>query len=72
MTYSMETLAGNIRRKREEAGMTRRQFAAAAGVSEASIYNIEKRLTQPRIDTIWIIAQHLGVGLDELCGGQHG
>lgn len=72
MNYSMETLAGNIRKRREEAGLTRREFAQESGVAESSIYNIEKRLTQPRIDTIWIIAQHLGVGLDELCGGQHG
>ena len=69
MTYSMETLAGNIRKRREEAGLTRREFARESGVAESSIYNIEKRLTQPRIDTIWIIARHLGVSLDELCGG---
>lgn len=69
MTYSMETLAGNIRKRREEAGLTRREFARESGVAESSIYNIEKRMTQPRIDTIWIIARYLGVSLDELCGG---
>ena len=69
MTYSMETLAENIRKRREEAGLTRREFARESGVAESSIYNIEKQLTQPRIDTIWIIARYLRVSLDELCGG---
>ena len=51
---------------REHRGMTMRQLADAAGLHENTISNIEHGLKHPRIETLAMLADALGVDLGQL------
>jgi transcriptional regulator with XRE-family HTH domain len=64
------TLARNLKRCREAAGMTQQQLAVAAGLSVGVVSQLEQRVSQaPRISTLTSIARALGVRLDALLRG---
>lgn len=62
----LETISANIRRLRNERGLTQDAVANAAGISRLALRNIEKQKSQPRPDTLHAIARALAVGLGDL------
>jgi transcriptional regulator with XRE-family HTH domain len=59
-------LAVNICRAREERGLTQKQLAAAAGLSQPRITEIERSDANPTLLTITRIANALGVRVERL------
>lgn len=57
---------GLLRRAREEAGMTMRQLADAAGVSANTISLIEASRSAPRADVLKALAEALGTSMDAI------
>lgn len=54
-------LAANVRRRREELGLSLSAVARASGISKSTLSEIERGLGNPAIDTLWALAQALGV-----------
>mgnify|MGYP004549386821 len=57
-----------IRVARAEARMSQEELAKAAGVSAASIKNYESGESCPLLQTAVVIAEALGVTVNDLCG----
>lgn len=70
MTYSMESLAQKVRMLRQRKGWTQKELGIHTGLSESTIFNIERGHVCPRVDAVWMIAKALEIGLDRLCGDQ--
>lgn len=51
---------------RKRLGMTTREFADFVGLSQNTIFNIENGRVSPYLYTVSLIAEKLGVSLDEL------
>jgi putative transcriptional regulator len=56
----------NLHRIRLEKGLTRREVAASAGITENSLLNYEKGKRSPRLTTAYRIAEALGVSVEEI------
>lgn len=63
-----ESLGARLREVRMERGMSLRSVAQALGVSASLISQVEIGKTQPSVSTLFAMASHLGVSLDELVG----
>jgi SOS-response transcriptional repressor LexA len=61
----MKTVGQFIRQKREEQGLSARQLAERAGVSDAHILYIETGRRNPTFDKVMNILDALGVGIEE-------
>ena len=59
-----------ISRWRKRLGMSAEDFAAFIGVSENTIYNYESGRSMPQLYTAMLIAERLGVSLDDLLHGK--
>ena len=71
MTFSPQKLADNIKRLRTAQGLTQVQLAKRAGISSASVSNIETARYTPVMYTVCALAEYFGVTLDELCYEVH-
>ena len=60
------TFGEKIRSVRERRGMTMKEVAEKAGVSESLISQIERNKVSPAIDTLLSIAENLGIDLEYL------
>lgn len=66
------TVGEAMKKAREEAGLTVPNLSAITGISSAGIYQYEKDINKPRIDTAEILADALGISIDEYVGhGEH-
>ncbi len=63
-----ESIGARLRDARTQRGLSLRSVAQALGVSASLISQVETGKTQPSVSTLYAIAQHLGVSLDELLG----
>jgi len=63
-----EGIGARLRDARTQRGLSLRSVAQALGVSASLISQVETGKTQPSVSTLYAIAQHLGVSLDELLG----
>ena len=63
-----EHLGERIRAARTERGLSLRSVAQAVGVSASLISQVEIGKTQPSVATLYALASHLGVSLDDLLG----
>ena len=61
-----EAMGRRIRRKRQEKGFSQYEFANRVGLSPSFYGHIERGTRTPSLDTLVIIANELGVGLDTL------
>lgn len=61
MQAAIRPVASNVRRLRERRGLSLSALARAAGVSKATLFKIERGEGNPAIETLWSIAQALGV-----------
>ena len=64
------SLSENIRKYREEAGMSQVQLAKEVGVDQSAICKMEKGLFIPTVVLVAEIAHTLGVTIDELVYGK--
>jgi len=63
----MRKLVGrNIRRLRNQAGLTQEQFAEKSGFSQQYLSDLERGLRNPTVVTLYELAQALGVSHTEL------
>lgn len=65
-----ETIAGNVRRAREERGVSLADLAQAAGVSKATLSNLESGRANPTIETLGALAASLQLPLGDLIQAQ--
>ena len=61
MEITKENFKEKLRIRREQYGLSRKQFALQVGVSAMAIYDWEKGNRMPRIPTLKIIADVLGL-----------
>lgn len=57
----LKAFAANLKKIREEKGLSQRVLAAKADISDSQIIRIETAKTNPTICTVKIIAQALGI-----------
>ncbi len=62
--------ADQIRRLRQEKGVTQQTLGQALGVSTTAVQKWERGQSQPNIQTLRRMADLFGVSLDELCDHQ--
>ncbi|AZV45827.1 hypothetical protein C3L23_00605 [Nautilia sp. PV-1] len=62
------TLGDKIKFLRENKGLNLSELAKKAGVAKSTLFKIEENKTNPTINTIWAIADVLGVAFGELVG----
>ncbi|WP_406014313.1 helix-turn-helix domain-containing protein [Streptomyces sp. NBC_00984] len=55
-----------IRNRRLAANLTQQALAESAGLEKQAISHIENGHASPRLDTVWRLAQALGVGVADL------
>ena len=60
------SFADNLRRIREQQGMTQKQLAKLAGCTQQAIYNFEQDKNKPNIITGAKIAEILGTTVEKL------
>ena len=63
-----ETMGAIIARKRKELGLTQEQLAGELGISYQAVSKWENELSSPDISTLPLLADVLGLTLDELFG----
>jgi transcriptional regulator with XRE-family HTH domain len=63
-------LGARLREARLKQGLSLRSVAQSLGVSASLISQVEIGKTQPSVSTLYAMASHLGVSLDELVGMQ--
>ncbi len=63
-----DMLGARLREARLERGLSLRSVAQALGVSASLISQVEIGKTQPSVSTLYALASHLGISLDELLG----
>lgn len=69
MIKKISTIARNIKKYRQEKGLSQDKLSRMADVSHATIIKIESGgIQSPTIDTVQKIAKALGVGVDNLIG----
>ena len=57
---------GNVRRYRQEIGMSQEQLAVSAGVDRKTINRVEQGVHSVRLDNVWLIADALEVDVRSL------
>ncbi len=57
---------GNVRRYRQELGLSQEQLAVAAGVDRKTINRVEQGVHSVRLDNVWLIADALEVDVQSL------
>jgi len=62
------TLGEKIKFLRENKGLNLSELAKCAGVAKSTLFKIEENKTNPTINTVWAIAEVLGVPFGELVG----
>jgi transcriptional regulator with XRE-family HTH domain len=72
MTDTLPTFADNVRRVREEQGLTQEELADAAGMSMDHLSKIERRLREPGARTVAKLAKGLGISGGPLFEGIDG
>jgi len=65
-----DSLGSRLREVRTQRGLSLRSVAQSLGVSASLISQVEIGKTQPSVATLYALASHLGVSLDELMGIQ--
>ncbi|MFB9645508.1 helix-turn-helix domain-containing protein [Microbacterium terregens] len=63
-----DSLGGRLREVRTKRGLSLRSVAQSLGVSASLISQVEIGKTQPSVATLYALASHLGVSIDELMG----
>lgn len=62
------SIGARLRDARTQRGLSLRSVAQSLGVSASLVSQVETGKTQPSVSTLYAMANHLGVSLDELLG----
>lgn len=68
LTRPRSVFAARLKAAREKAGLTRKKFAADCNLSMQQVYYYENGHREPRLKSLVMFANTLGVSLDWLCG----
>jgi transcriptional regulator with XRE-family HTH domain len=68
LANAQPTIGQRLRARREEQGLSLREFARRLGASPSAISKIETDKYRPSVSTLWAIVSELGMSLDELFG----
>ena len=60
------SVGGQIRRERQNQGLSLRALARKVGVSASMLSQVENERTRPSVSTIYAIATELGLSIDAL------
>jgi transcriptional regulator with XRE-family HTH domain len=60
------TFGANLTAAREQAGLSREELSSRAGLNAATIYRLEAGNRQPRLPTIIVLAEVLGMTASDL------
>jgi transcriptional regulator with XRE-family HTH domain len=63
------TLGSRIRRLRERKGISQEAFADICGLHRTAVGLLERGKSIPRLDTLLIVSEHLGIAVSELLEG---
>src|SRR6266496_1998650 len=63
---AVSNVGARLRRRREEAGLSLRQFARSLGVSASFVSQLENGKSQPSVATLYLICNALELSIDEL------
>jgi len=63
------TLGTRMRRLREQKGVSQESFADICGLHRTAIGLLERGKSIPRLDTLLIVSEHLGIAVSELLEG---
>lgn len=66
MPYNHEITGQVIRQLREERGVTQEVLSGLAALSRSHLADIERGSVNPSVDTLWRIAEALGLKLSKL------
>jgi len=69
MQEILVTLGNRIRRLRERNGISQEAFADVCGLHRTAVGLIERGRSIPRLDTLLVVSEHLGVAVSELLEG---
>ncbi len=64
-----ENVGQELRKRREQAGLSLREVARRLGISPSALSQIETGKSRPSVSTLYAIVSELGMSLDELFGG---
>ena len=67
--YDPEILGSNIKETRKDHKINKSELCRRTGVSYNAMCNIENGSTNPKLETIIVIAKELGTSVDELLKG---
>lgn len=68
----LSELSENVRNRRKQVGMTQSQLAAAAHLADNTVQRLESVSTQTSVETLFQIAQALGVTPNDLAPKHYG
>jgi len=63
------TLGNRMRKLREQKGISQESFADNCGLHRTAVGLIERGKSIPRLDSLLVISEHLGVAVSELVEG---
>jgi transcriptional regulator with XRE-family HTH domain len=66
MQEILEMLGKRIRSERKEKGLSQEGFAEVCGLHRTAIGLLERGKSIPRLDTLLLVSQHLGLPVSEL------
>jgi transcriptional regulator with XRE-family HTH domain len=69
MQEILETLGGRMRKLREKQGISQEDFAETCGLHRTAVGLLERGKSIPRLDTLLIVSQALGVTVSKLLQG---
>lgn len=61
MSRPIQPIARNLRRAREQRGLSLSALASLAGISKSTLSELERGNGNPSIDTLWLVARALNV-----------
>jgi transcriptional regulator with XRE-family HTH domain len=57
----METIGERLRRARRERNVTQMELASRTGIAHSTVVRIECGQVKPKLETVWMLAEALGV-----------
>jgi transcriptional regulator with XRE-family HTH domain len=69
MQEILSTLGRRIRSERQRKGLSQEGFAGVCGLHRTEMGLLERGKTIPRLDTLLLVSQHLGLSVSDLLRG---
>lgn len=66
-----ETISASLRAERSRAGLSQSELADAVKVTQTTVSGWERGTSMIGLDKAWLVAEALGIGIDQLAGKQY-